>query len=389
MPKSESSSEADAELPQQGVHPVKTSSKVNPFSDEVDEQNGHSLSKGSQPKSKRQKTTANVDSSDEEQPLFKLPKCPICLGSLNAPVVDTHCCQNQICEVCVLSCVNAGLDLSEGPKCPVCRHKPFGYSHSAVFNRLLGQQEIPCENVGCKKIVAKSDMKLHIDKHCKYTVVSCAQQVFGCPWTGYRREQSKHAEVCYHVENHKVLSAYKEQEAQMQARLNAMQDQCSATEARIDRAVQKFKGEVDKRITELRNIQQTHIDNLTQGQLLIPKPAERPLQVRCVDSRYSSKTTMMMRLAVEIQDTDCVISILSKNVKLNYPFWIAGYIVCLNKGMSALQAAQQFVYRFGCSTDSVKIITVPKSALELGIGESGKMQMEPIALQILVSAYAN
>lgn len=340
---------------------------------------------------KRPKYTIRKDSDSEDEQLFKLPNCPICLGPLSMPVVDTDCCNNQICESCVVGCVAGGADYSSGPKCPVCRHRPFIYKESTVFNRLLGQQEVACTNAeqGCRKFVALSDMQNHVDKFCHFTVLRCAQERFGCLWTGVRKQKELHERTCNHVENAKIIDAYKEEERKMESRLAELQEKCSVLESRIDTSIRKFNGEVNKRITQLRNVQQTHIDNLAQNYVIVPKPGERPLTVRRQDSSYAVNSNMLMYLAVRIENDECFLSVLAKNVKLRYPFWIAGYAVCLNKNVSALQASHHFCFRFGSSRDSMELMSIPKSTLQIGVAESGRRQIEPIALQILISAYSN
>ena len=337
--------------------------------------------------SKRQKH----DDSSENEPLFKLPKCPICLGPLAMPVVDTDCCQNPICEACVLDCVVAGSDYSGGPKCPICRKRPFTYTKSAVFNRLLGSREVACTNAenGCKLRVPISDMQTHIDRFCEFTPVKCEQDPFGCPWTGVRSQKVEHEVHCTHVDQAKARKAWEAEERRMYDRLHALEDRCKVAEDRIDVAVKKFHGEIDKHIKELRHMQQTHVDNLTNGYVVMPKPGERALQVRRQDTRTSASTSMLLRMLVDVVNGECIISVASKDVRLRYPFWIAGYVVCLNKGMDARKATTQFHYRFGSSKDITELTRIPKTALELGVGESGKMQIEPISLQILIGAYSN
>ena len=340
---------------------------------------------------KRRKYDVRKGSDSDEEQLFKLPNCPICLGPLSMPVVDTACCANQLCESCVVSCVAGGADYSEGPKCPVCRHKPFIYSESTVFNRLIGQQEVACTNAeqGCRKFVALSDMQQHVDKFCSFSVLRCAQERFGCPWTGHRKEKALHEKTCNHVENAKVIEAYREEKRTLEQQMSALAEKCTLIEERIDTAFLKFNGEVKRRLAELKHMQETHIDNLAQGYVIVPRPAERPLQVRRMDSSYSVTSNMLMYLAVAVENDECVLSVLAKDVKLRYPFWIGGYAVCLNKAVDVLNNTKQFHYRFGTSKDAMELMRVPKKKLELGIGESGKRQIEPIALQILISAFSN
>jgi len=400
---SSSSSSSFAEPPESDdesdVEDIEDSSEnvvvdVNPF-DEIfgskksKPDNEESIGSWSEQISKRPKR--DDDSSSSDEPLFKLPKCPICLGPLNMPVVDTDCCQNSICEGCVLECVVSGADYSEGPKCPCCRHRPFTYSESTVYNRLLGSREVACTNAqhGCNARVPISDMQTHIDKFCDFTPVTCEQEPFGCPWTGVRSQKVGHEERCVHVDQAKVRKAWEAEERRMHERLHALEDRCQVAEQRIDVAVTKFRGEIDKQLKELKHMQSTHIDNLTNGYMVMPKPGERALSVRRQDTRTLASTSMLLRMVVDVQDGECVISIASKDVRLRYPFWIAGYVVCLNKGMDARKATTQFHYRFGSSKDVTELTRIPKSALELGVGESGKMQIEPISLQVLISAYSN
>jgi len=340
---------------------------------------------------KRRKYDIRKGSDSDEEQLFKLPNCPICLGPLSMPVVDTDCCGNQMCESCVVSCVAGGADYSDGPKCPVCRHNPFIYTESTVFNRLLGQQEVACTNAaqGCGKFVALSDMQQHIDKYCNFAVLRCAQDRFGCPWTGYRKEKEQHEKTCNHVENAKVIEAYQEKKRELEQQMSMLAKNCTSIETRIDTAIHKFNGEVKRRLAELKHMQETHIDNLAQGYVIVPRPAERPLQVRRMDASYSVSSNMLMYLGVTVENDECVLSVLAKNVKLRYPFWIAGYVVCLNKAVDVLNNTKHFHYRFGTSKDVMELMRVPKKKLELGIGESGKRQIEPIALQILISAFSN
>ena len=326
----------------------------------------------------------------EDETLFKLPNCPICLGPLSLPVVDTDCCLVQICERCIVECVATGADYSKGPRCPCCNRCPLRYRQSAVFNRLLGQQEVACSNAaqGCQQKVAIADMQQHLDKFCSFTAVDCAHAAYGCGWRGFRPQLADHAAACQHASGAKIIEVYRAKEREMASMLEALQARCDAAEARIERTIAKFNGEVAKRSAELRETQKLHVDGLTQSYVITPKPNDRALRVRRIGQKASTDASVLLVLSLKVEDAQCVLRLLATEPKLDYPFWVGGYIVCLNQGVAALQAASHFCFRFGSSRDSTELLRIDKRSLELGVGESGRRQVEPIMLQLLVSAYS-
>lgn len=342
---------------------------------------------GDDPEPKRKKT---AEDSDDGQRLFALPHCPICLEDLRLPTVDTECCHQQMCELCATEVVAHESDKSQGPSCPVCTNQPFRYELSIVFNRLLGSREVPCTNVheGCKQRVPISDMQLHLGKFCDFTAIRCAQQAVGCPWTGFRTGKADHERTCVHVDYARIREVWSAEERKVDERLRAMAVQCEAMEKRIDGAAGRFEGHIRGRIRELEHVQQNHVNNLTSKHLLAPKSGTHPLQVRRQDSKYTSTTTVVLWLNVAAGEDEFRLSIASKDVKLKYPFWLAGYAVCLNKRMPALTATQQFHFRFGSSQDCLEIICIPRSALDLGAGDDGRRKVEPITVQLLASVYS-
>jgi hypothetical protein len=326
-------------------------------------------------------------SEDDEEPLFRIPNCPICMEILGIPVVDTQCCHNQLCQ----TCADSILARSDPARCPICNHSPLSYLPSIVFNRLLGMREVPCENakLGCQLRVPICDMQHHLAQYCGLSEIACENAEFGCKWRGQRRLGSEHTRSCVFSACAQTLRTLADKEREAMSRLKRIEKRCEALELSTERALTKFNGEVQRQCLKLQQLQQVQIEGVVRNYDLLPINKESIISIARREPRSTSRSAISMVLSIQVLNNQCIISITGRDPKLYYPFWIAGYAVVLNRGVHRLKAMHQFQHRVGSSKEYYELARVDKAALVVGVSESGKKQVEKILLQLVVTAFSN
>lgn len=99
--------------------------------------------------------------------LYKSETCPICMDTLQDPILCTKCCQNLFCMECLTS------SLQRNNKCPMCRHELDNKHMYALCNE---KTSAPKRKVLPKKIDAL--MNLIHDTSKKFLIFSSYDQTF-------------------------------------------------------------------------------------------------------------------------------------------------------------------------------------------------------------------
>ena len=87
--------------------------------------------------------------------------CPICLELLNDPV-ETPCCNNLFCEVCVESLL----------KCPLCQRVLDKCQPNVPIRRLMNELSVACPYQDCTCVIKKPALKVHVAT-CDYAPLKC------------------------------------------------------------------------------------------------------------------------------------------------------------------------------------------------------------------------
>eukprot|EP00794_Sanderia_malayensis_P013956 gene13956-15412_t len=98
--------------------------------------------------------------------------CPICL-EIAKDAVESTCCHHIFCEECKR--------MLDGHPCPQCRKNDFTTTISHVTRRIIGNLPVPCEWIGCKDQLVRSELKEHMAK-CQHRIIKCPSQ--GCVFSG-------------------------------------------------------------------------------------------------------------------------------------------------------------------------------------------------------------
>ena len=103
--------------------------------------------------------------------------CIICL-EICVAAVESTCCGNLFCEVCV-----RGMR-----RCPICRDFPFKTTTNKYIRKMIGRMKLACPK--CKLLVQRDSILDH-DQLCEMRKVQCAAR--NCDFAGPHKDLLQHA----------------------------------------------------------------------------------------------------------------------------------------------------------------------------------------------------
>jgi len=313
------------------------------------------------------------DESDSED---ETPKCPICT-EWTYPTVVCPNCSATFCEKCVLSWVDTS-GREGGYACGLCRATGGEWKPNRAINDMLGVKRVPCHNSGngCAEMVSLNAMKEHLSAACAYAVERCSQSEYGCKWRNFRKDRATHEATCQHQEWAETREIWNRKIEETRDAYEQLQVQCAALDAHISEAALRLDAHKERTLEAIDKVQRLVVKGRSTLYQLKACSATHVMEVPRSVAPGHPPVPMLFQLRITADADHYSISICAESPKLKYPFFLLGYMVCLNQRVSDERAVAQFHRRFSRSKEEIHIAKLPRSITLVAPNQHGFLELQ-------------